>query len=122
VNLLLAGDPPLRLVGARRTADALLRGAAHAHLLPRFAKLVEISRNAPKINSRSVTVSIFDLEGCIAAGDERGQPMRAHGPLVAPVTWFGVARSTSKRIGRFVGGLTFCFSLRLPSFGLSGIS
>jgi hypothetical protein len=43
-----------------------------------------------------------------------------HGPLVAPLVWFGVERATGERIDRFVGRLTFCFFPLAPVFWLIG--
>jgi hypothetical protein len=43
-----------------------------------------------------------------------------HGPLVAPLLWLGVRRTTSERIDRFIGGLTFCFFPVAPVFWLIG--
>jgi hypothetical protein len=43
-----------------------------------------------------------------------------HGPLVAPLTWFGLKPGTSERIDHFVGGLTFCFFPAAPVFWLIG--
>lgn len=43
-----------------------------------------------------------------------------HGPLVAPLIWFGVKRATSERIDRFAGRLAFCFFPLAPVFWLIG--